>query len=167
MDELDGDGAAHDVGRVVVRRSRGEEDEQRPQPLAAGGDRRAGVGGEDLAVPARQLGEAVLDVREQRRDARPCGLDDLADGLGGGGHVLGTVPTCRAMIPPAVRIHRTSVEPRAGEDRSEPLRAREPPHGAREVGVRLRVRGDLADEAGSRGRTTGRRTSTAAASSAS
>ena len=111
VDELDGDGAAHDVGRVVVRRPRGEEDEQRPQPLAAGGDRRAGVGREDLAVPARQLGQAVLDVREQRRDARPSGLDDLADGLGGGGHVLGTVPTCRAMIPPAVRIHRTSVSP--------------------------------------------------------
>ena len=60
----------------------GEEHEQRPQPLAAGGDRRARVAGEDRPVAVGQRAEALLDAREQARDVVAGGADDLGDGTG-------------------------------------------------------------------------------------
>ena len=89
----------------------GHEHEQRPQPLAAGGDRRAGVLGQHGAVGARELGQARLEALHQLRDVRAAGLDDRGDRLGAGHQAL--VPECRAMIPPAVRIQRTSTSPAA------------------------------------------------------
>ena len=86
-----------------------EEDEQRPQPLAAGADRRARVRGEHLAVRGRQLLEPLLEPRHQRRDVRATRLDEGEDLLGAAHR---TVPAWMAMIPPAVRIQRTSVSPR-------------------------------------------------------
>ena len=44
----------------------------------------------------------------QRRDVRAAGLDEREDLLGA---AHGTVPTWSAMMPPAVRIQRTSVSP--------------------------------------------------------
>ena len=61
------------------------------------------------AVRGRDLGEPHLEPVEQLRHVRAAGLDDRGDGLGGGHYR--TVPECRAMIPPAVRIQRTSVSP--------------------------------------------------------
>ena len=57
----------------------------------------------------RDLGEPHLEPLEQLRHVRAAGLDDGGDRLGGGHYC--TVPECRAMIPPAVRIQRTSVSP--------------------------------------------------------
>ena len=82
MDELDGGRRANEPLPIgVVGR---EEHEQRPQALAARGDRRARVLGERRAVTARELPEALLDTREQARDVVAGGADDLRDGTGDG-----------------------------------------------------------------------------------
>ena len=108
MDELDRDGRAHDALGVGLGLAGREEDEQRAQPLAPGPDRRAGMLGEQRAVRPRQRLETLLQARHQRRHVRAAGLDERE-------HLLGaahrTVPECRAMMPPAVRIQRTSVSP--------------------------------------------------------
>ena len=89
---------------------RREEDEQRPQPLAAGADRRARVLREQLAVRVRELLQPLLEPLHQPRDVRPARLDERDDLLGA---AHATVPECRAMMPPAVRIQRTSRSPAA------------------------------------------------------
>ena len=66
---------------------------------------------EHLAVIPRELGEPLLDLREQLGDPRPGRLDDRADRCGRRGQERGLVPTCRAMIPPAVTIHFTPSRP--------------------------------------------------------
>jgi hypothetical protein len=110
MDELDRDRGAQHAGAIAVRRrTRGHEHEQRSQPLAPRRDRRAGVLGEHRPVRGRDLREAQLEAIEQLRDVRAARFDDRCHGLRG--RHQRTVPECRAMIPPAVRIQRTSVRP--------------------------------------------------------
>ena len=86
---------------------RGQEHAQRPQALAAGGDRRAGVLGQHLAVARGQHRQAGLEAAHQLRDVRAARLDDRLDGA----HRL--VPAWIAMMPPAVRIQEMSVRPAA------------------------------------------------------
>ena len=88
----------------------GEEHEQRPQPLPARTDRRPRVGGQDVAVGGGQLLEALLQALHQPGDVGAPGLDEREDLLGAAHR---TVPECRAMMPPAVRIQRTSSSPAA------------------------------------------------------
>ena len=57
---------------------------------------------------AMDLGQALLGAREQLGDARSRGLEDRLNV-----RAQVTVPECMAMIPPAVRIQRTSVIPAA------------------------------------------------------
>ena len=71
-----------------------------------------GVLGQHRAVGARELGQARLEALHQLRDVRAAGLDHRGDRLGAG-HQAALVPECRAMIPPAVRIQRTSASPAA------------------------------------------------------
>ena len=110
MDELHGDGGAEHAGVLRGAVARGEEDEQRPQPLAAGADGRARVGGEHVAVRGGELLEALLEPLHEPGDVRAAGLDEGEDLLGAAHR---TVPECRAMMPPAVRIQRTSSRPAA------------------------------------------------------
>jgi hypothetical protein len=113
VDELDGRRGAQDALAVLL--PGGEEHEQRAQALAAGGDRGAGVGGELRAVSGGQLGEALLDARQEAGDVVAGGADHLGDRTGPardgavGGHAF--VPTWMAMMPPAVRIQRMSRRP--------------------------------------------------------
>ena len=110
MDELDRDGGAQDPrSHAVRRRPRGDQHEQRAQALAPGGDRRARVLAQRGPVRSGDLGEASLEALEHRGHVGAAGLDDRGDGLGGGHQA--TVPEWRAMMPPAVRIQRTSVRP--------------------------------------------------------
>ena len=81
---------------------------RRRLPPAA--DRRAGVGGQELAVRGRERLQPLLEAGHQRRHVGATGLDE-GEHLLGAAH--GTVPTCSAMIPPAVRIQRTSSSPAA------------------------------------------------------
>ena len=111
VDQLDRDrGPQHAVVVGLDPLAGREEDEQRPQPLAAGPDRRARVLGEQLAVRGRQHLEPLLQPRHQGRDVRATRLDEGED-LFGAAHR--TIPAWMAMIPPAVRIQRTSVRPAA------------------------------------------------------
>jgi hypothetical protein len=126
VDELDrGGGADQAVGRAGprLRSARGEDHQQRAQPLAARGDRRAGVLGQERPVAAGDLQEQDLHPVQQRQHVRPAGVDDRGDragaGLahagvpsaGGAGAPPGLVPTCRAMIPPAVSTQRICSSP--------------------------------------------------------
>ena len=110
VDELDGDRGAQDAGALAVGgRAGGHEHEQRAQALAAGGDRRARVLAQHRAVRGGDLGQARLEPLEHPGDVRAPGLDHRGDGLGGGHQA--TVPEWMAMMPPAVRIQRTSLSP--------------------------------------------------------
>ena len=80
----------------------------------------AGVFAEHVAVSARELREPLLDLREQLGHPRPGRLDDRADRCGRRGHERATVPTCRAMIPPAVRIHFTRSRPAPASTAASP-----------------------------------------------
>ena len=73
VDQLDGDRGAQEAGAHAVRgRAGGHEHEQRPQALAARGDRRAGVLAEHRPVRGGDLGQARLEPLEHRRGrARP------------------------------------------------------------------------------------------------
>jgi hypothetical protein len=102
VDELDRRGGGDELGATGRARAGGEDHEQRPQPLAAGRDRVTGVVGEHRAVPGGQRHEALLDLRQQRRHVAAGGADDAIDGRRGRRHRF--VPTCRAMMPPAVRM---------------------------------------------------------------
>ena len=62
--------------------ARGEEPEQRPQPLSPGTDRAPGVRGEHVAVEGGGLLQALLQPLHQRRDVRSAGLDEREDLLG-------------------------------------------------------------------------------------
>ena len=115
MDELDRHrGPQHPRAIPVAQGAGGHEHEQRAQALAAGGDRRAGVLAEYRPVRGRDLGQARLEPLEHRGDVRAPRLDDRGHGLGGRHQV--TVPECSAMMPPAVRIQRTSVSPARASD---------------------------------------------------
>ncbi len=107
--ELDRRGGAQHAGVLGRRVPGGEEDQQRPQALAPGGDGIAGVLGEQLAVARGQLGEPALQPRHELGDVPAPGGDHGGHGLGGGHHA--TSPTWIAMIPPAVTIQRTERRP--------------------------------------------------------
>ena len=55
--------------------------------------------------------QAGFEALHQLRHVRAAGLDDRRDGLRAGHQRF--VPECRAMMPPAVRIQRTSARPAA------------------------------------------------------
>ena len=78
MDELDRGGGAHEA--VAVLGVGSQEDEQRAQPLAARGDRDAGVLGQQRAVARRPPRPDGLDAVEQVGDVRPPGPHDLVTG---------------------------------------------------------------------------------------
>jgi hypothetical protein len=71
VDELDGCGSSHK--RLAPIPGRGEDHEQRTQPLAPGGDRCRGVLGERSAAPCRDLNQQLLDPLEQRQDVLAAG----------------------------------------------------------------------------------------------
>ena len=167
VDELDGDRGAQQAG---------------PTPSAGGpaatntssGRRRLppaeivapGVLAEHRPVRGGDLGQARLEPLEHPGDVRAPGLDDGGDRLGGG-HQRDTVPECSAMIPPAVRIQRTSVRPgpRQRARRAARGRGSASPTSAgtcRPRGLRRSVRASAR-----RDQTKSRRTWTAAAASAS
>ena len=97
--------------QALGRLGRAEEDQHRPEPLSAGRERAARVARELLAVALRHLREPRLGALEQigqRRAARRQHRAELC--LGG---VQGLLPAWMAMMPPAVRIQRTSASPAA------------------------------------------------------
>ena len=77
VDELDRGGGAHEA--LALLAVGGQEDQQRAQALAAGGDRRARVLGQQRAVAGGHLAQALLDALEQVGDVRPPGPHDLRD----------------------------------------------------------------------------------------
>ncbi len=116
-------------GGSLVGARRGEEAEQRPQPLAAGGERLAGdLGGEARAAldrlgePRLELGHVGREARASRRRRRACSSasrragsrvqrDDRARRAGG------TAPRRtrpRAAAPPAPRPAGSGAPTRAG-----------------------------------------------------
>ena len=97
--ELDRDRGADEPVGLGRRRARGDAHQQRTQPLAAGGDRVAGVAREHGSVTDGELGHPLLDAVHDPRQLLAPGIDD---GLCACGHQVGTVPTCKAMMPPAV-----------------------------------------------------------------
>ena len=114
VDELDGDRGAHDARVAPGSRAGGDDHQQRPQALAARGDRRAGVLGEHRAVGRGDHREPLLHARHRARDVGAARLDHRRDGLGARHQApVPFVPTWRAMMPPAVRIQRTSTSPAA------------------------------------------------------
>ncbi len=101
--ELDRDRRANEAVGLGGRRAGGQAYEQRAQPLAAGGDRVARVACEHGPVTGGELRHPPLDAVHDPRELLTPGIDD---GLCARAHQVGTVPTCRAMIPPAVRTYR-------------------------------------------------------------
>ena len=96
---------------LVVVAVGAQEDEHGPQPLAARGERAAGVAGQLGAVAAGHLGEPRLGALEQAGEllaARPEHRPELCLS-----RVHDAVPAWMAMIPPAVRIQCTSSRPAA------------------------------------------------------
>src|SRR5262249_27497730 len=87
--------------RLVLRRG-GEEDEQRPQPLAAR-ERVGARGGDDARVAAHRRVEPGLELAEVRRE--PGRLADLRQPR------HDASPTWGATIPPASRRKRTLSTP--------------------------------------------------------
>ena len=92
------------------RLARGHEHEQRPQALAAGGDRGAAVARQHRAVAGGELGQALVERLHERRNVRAARGDDGLD-RGCDRHHLPTVPWWIAMIPPAVSSQPMSRRP--------------------------------------------------------
>ena len=104
VDQLDRGGGGDQLAAAGRARATGEQDEQRAQPLAAGGDRVAGVLGEHRAVPRGERHQAPLDLGEQLRHGSAGRSDDLRDGRAPALIYPRFVPACSAMMPPAVRM---------------------------------------------------------------
>ena len=68
------------------------------------------------AATSRQAG---LEPLHQRRHVRAAGLHDREERLGAR-HQAATVPAWRAMMPPAVRIQRTSTRPAPASTAASP-----------------------------------------------
>ena len=133
--QLDRDrGAQHAVVVGLGPLAGREEDEQRPQPLAAGARssrpraRRAARRARSASASSRSSSRV-----HQRRDVRAARLDDRERPLRRCHHR--TVPSWMAMIPPAVRIQRTSVRPAAASSPRQRLGSGEALHRARQVRV--------------------------------
>src|SRR5262249_51719977 len=92
-------------GRGPPGRGR-EEREQRAQTLAPGAERVPRDGGDDPAVRAHGLLQALFELLEVEVEAR-C----VADGCEGVGHAA--FPVCSATIPPANVRYATSSKPAA------------------------------------------------------
>jgi hypothetical protein len=107
MDELDGDPGG-DEGLTAGRR--GQEDEQRPQPLASGGERLGADLGNQSRVAGDGFGEPVLDVLQIRVEAR--------SGADGGKGAHRATPVCSATMPPAKRRQRISPKPASSSSRA-------------------------------------------------
>ena len=95
-------------GRLGVA-VRAEEHEQRAQPLAAGAQSARRVARELRAVALGHLRQPRLGPVQQPRQLGAAGGEDLPELILGRVHAL--VPACSAMMPPAVRIQRTSPRP--------------------------------------------------------
>jgi hypothetical protein len=92
MHELDGD--AGDVGRLAVG-GRGEEDEQRPQPLAAGRERLRPDRRRQPRMAADGVKQPLLDLLQVL--VEPFGLVDRRQ------RPHAATPVCSATIPPPKR----------------------------------------------------------------
>ena len=111
MDELDGDRGAQDA--VVLRRRRAPA----ARKTSSG---RSRLPPARIVAPACAASTSPCEVASsssrsssrchQPRDVRAARLDEREDLLGAAHR---TVPECRAMMPPAVRIQRTSSSPAA------------------------------------------------------
>ena len=156
VDQLDRDRRAQDPGVVARPAPGGEEDEQRAQALAAGGDRLAGV----LGPAARRARRPAPPAAPRARSISPgtCGppAATTASTLAVVG-ITRTSPTWIAMIPPAVRIQRTVRSPAASIAAASAPRAGEALHRVGQVGVGVRVRRRPAPGRAPSGRTTARR----------
>ncbi len=82
--QLDRDRRAHEPVGLGGRRAGRQADQQRPQPLAAGGDRLAGVAREHRPVTAGELRHPLLDALHQPRHGRPAGVDHRPERTGCG-----------------------------------------------------------------------------------
>ena len=112
VDQLDRDRGPN---RALVSLLAGaDQHQQRPQPLAAGGQGRLGLAAELGPVTDRDLSEAALDLRQARRQPGARGVHHRGDRWwdGGPGH-FERVPLWMAMIPPASSSQRISVKPAA------------------------------------------------------
>jgi hypothetical protein len=109
VQQLDRGGRGDEAIAVAVA---AQDHENRAQPLPTCRQRAVRVGRELGAVAARHLGEPRLGPLEQPRELRPAGREHRTElGLG---RVHGArVPEWIAMMPPAVRIQRTSMRPAA------------------------------------------------------
>ena len=88
-----------------------QEHEHRPQALAPSGQGARRVRTERGAVALGHLGQPRLGALEQARERRAAGREHRSKLSLGGVHRR--VPAWIAMIPPAVRIQRTSLRPAA------------------------------------------------------
>jgi hypothetical protein len=91
VDELDG--RARRQGRVS--RTRGEEDQQRPQPLAACGQRLAAHLGSETRMRLHRSGQPLLEVVQ-------VGVEPGALADGREAHAVAS-PVCNATMEPANR----------------------------------------------------------------
>jgi hypothetical protein len=96
----------------VVSATGTEEDEHRPQPLASGEQRAAGMTSQLEAVALRHLAETRLRALEHAREPRTSGGEHRAE-LGLSRVHVRLVPEWMAMMPPAVSTQRTSSSPAA------------------------------------------------------
>ena len=115
VEQLDGGAGAHEV--LAARIARADEQQHRPQPLAPRGERAGGVAAELGAVAQGDLLQPPLAPLDQLAQARACRVEHGGELLGAAGRSGGaqgsTVPEWMAMMPPAVRIQRTSTSPTA------------------------------------------------------
>ena len=99
MHQLDRHGRADEVLGLGRRDTGGQTDQQRPQPLAAGGDRVAGVARQHRSVAVGELRHPALNPGHQPGYRLASRVEHR---LHGHAHPDVTSPTWSAMMPPAV-----------------------------------------------------------------
>ena len=97
--ELDRDRGPHEPVGLRRRRPGGDAYQQRPQSLAPGGDRVAGIAREHRSVTGRELRHSRFHAFHHAREGLASGVHHC---LCASTHQVGTTPTCKAMMPPAV-----------------------------------------------------------------
>ena len=142
VEQLDRRGGRHELVRVARP---AQEHEDRAQALAARRQRAVRVRGELGAVARAHLGEPRLRPLEQPRQLGAARRQHRSELSLRGVHGA-RVPEWMAMIPPAVRIQRTSVRPAAAMLDASASGAGEAPHAAREVRVGVGVPGQAAEQ---------------------
>ena len=121
----------------------GQEHEHRPEPLAARGERAAGVTAERAPWPsATSASRSSVRASRSASSGPPAASTEPSCACA---VFTASVPAWMAMIPPAVRIQRTSVEARRRHARGQLLGSREAPHAAGQVRVCVRVPRDPAE----------------------